>query len=252
LGFAVALRVETVPAMAYGKHRPNSRRDTHIGRHRASTRLPQVGAVTAMLMAAGMALAGPAQAVSDVDWDAIAACESGGNWHISTGNGFYGGLQFTMSTWHAYGGSGNPASASREQQIAVAERILAGQGIGAWPVCGHRSHGTQVRHVKPAADITPVPDKPPVPVSPAPIAHTLAAPPVVPTDVPNIVMGPFLMPMLARPTQSSYMVSSGDTLSSIADAQHVPGGWPELAVANRGIVSDPNSITPDEVLTIPN
>jgi hypothetical protein len=236
--------------MSKGKHRPN-RKDTHTGRHRAIVRLPQAGAVTAVVMAAGIALAGPAQAVSDVDWDAIAACESGGNWHISTGNGFYGGLQFTMSTWHAYGGSGNPASASREQQIAVAERILAGQGIGAWPVCGHRSHGHHASYIAPAADTTPIPDK-----TPAPIAHTLAAPtspasPVVATPVPNIVMGPFLMPMLARPVAASYMVSSGDTLSSIADAQHVPGGWPTLAAANRGIVSDPNAITPDEVLTIP-
>jgi LysM repeat protein len=74
-----------------------------------------------------------------VNWSAIAACESGGNWATSTGNGFYGGLQFTEQTWLAYGGgqyasSANLASAS--QQIAVAQRVLAGQGIGAWPVCG--------------------------------------------------------------------------------------------------------------------
>lgn len=203
--------------------------------------------MTAVVMAAGMVLAGPASAASDVDWDAIAACESGGNWHISTGNGFYGGLQFTMSTWHAYGGSGNPAAASREQQIAVAERILAGQGIGAWPVCGHRSHGHHVTHVEPAAATT-IPDKPVTP-----IVHTLAAPApaTAPVADPEILMGPFLMPVLAS-TQSSYMVASGDTLTSIADAQHVPGGWPALAAANRGVVSDPDAITPDEVLTIPN
>jgi LysM repeat protein len=74
-----------------------------------------------------------------VNWSAVAACESGGNWAASTGNGFYGGLQFTEQTWLAYGGgqyasSANLASAS--QQIAVAQRVLAGQGIGAWPVCG--------------------------------------------------------------------------------------------------------------------
>jgi Transglycosylase-like domain/LysM domain len=73
------------------------------------------------------------------NWQAIAACESGGNWSANTGNGFYGGLQFTQGTWDAYGGgqyasSANLASAS--QQIAVAQRVLAGQGIGAWPVCG--------------------------------------------------------------------------------------------------------------------
>ncbi|MFZ1177625.1 MAG: transglycosylase family protein, partial [Mycobacterium sp.] len=67
-----------------------------------------------------------------VNWDAIAQCESGGNWGISTGNGFSGGLQFTSSTWHANGGSGSPAGASREEQIRVAENVLHTQGIGAW------------------------------------------------------------------------------------------------------------------------
>jgi cell envelope opacity-associated protein A len=73
------------------------------------------------------------------NWAAIAACESGGNWSANTGNGFYGGLQFSQGTWDAYGGGQYAASAnlaSESQQIAVAERVLAGQGIGAWPVCG--------------------------------------------------------------------------------------------------------------------
>jgi hypothetical protein len=73
-----------------------------------------------------------------VNWDAIAACESGGNWATNTGNGYYGGLQFTMGTWHANGGSGSPHNASREEQIRVAEHVLASQGIGAWPSCGRR------------------------------------------------------------------------------------------------------------------
>jgi LysM repeat protein len=73
------------------------------------------------------------------NWSAIAACESGGNWSTNTGNGFYGGLQFTEQTWLAYGGGQYASSAnlaSESQQIAVAQRVLAGQGIGAWPVCG--------------------------------------------------------------------------------------------------------------------
>ena len=73
------------------------------------------------------------------NWAAIAACESGGNWSANTGNGFYGGLQFTQGTWDAYGGGQYASSAdlaSQSQQIAVAQRVLAGQGIGAWPVCG--------------------------------------------------------------------------------------------------------------------
>jgi hypothetical protein len=74
-----------------------------------------------------------------VDWSAIAACESGGNWSISTGNGFYGGLQFTEGTWLANGGGQYAPSANLAtpaEQIAVAGRVLASQGIGAWPVCG--------------------------------------------------------------------------------------------------------------------
>jgi hypothetical protein len=68
-------------------------------------------------------------------WDDLAQCESGGNWSINTGNGFYGGLQFTLSTWRAYGGTGMPHEASREEQIAVAERVQDAQGWGAWPAC---------------------------------------------------------------------------------------------------------------------
>lgn len=68
-------------------------------------------------------------------WDQLAQCESGGNWATNTGNGYYGGLQFTVSTWQGYGGTGMPHEASREEQIAVAERVQAGQGWGAWPAC---------------------------------------------------------------------------------------------------------------------
>jgi len=75
---------------------------------------------------------------ADSVWDKLAQCESSGNWSINTGNGYYGGLQFTMDTWTAYGGTGSPANASREQQIAVAERVLAGQGWGAWPACSSK------------------------------------------------------------------------------------------------------------------
>ncbi len=84
-----------------------------------------------------MALAGAAQADS-VNWDAIAQCESGGKWNINTGNGHYGGLQFKQATWTANGGVGNPATASRAEQIRVAENVLRTQGIKAWPKCGPR------------------------------------------------------------------------------------------------------------------
>jgi hypothetical protein len=98
-----------------------------------------LAAFAGALAVAPMALgAGTANADSGVNWDAVAACESGGNWAINTGNGYYGGLQFTMGTWQSNGGSGSPHNAPREEQIRVAENVLNSQGIGAWPVCGGR------------------------------------------------------------------------------------------------------------------
>ena len=95
--------------------------------------------IAGALVLAPMALAtGTANADSGVNWDAVAACESGGNWAINTGNGYYGGLQFTMGTWRANGGSGSPHNASRAEQIRVANNVLTSQGIGAWPSCGRR------------------------------------------------------------------------------------------------------------------
>jgi hypothetical protein len=82
---------------------------------------------------------GPArQAVTGSVWDRLAQCESGGNWHINTGNGYYGGLQFSASSWAWVGGHGLPHEHSRETQIAMAERLLARQGWGAWPSCSRR------------------------------------------------------------------------------------------------------------------
>ncbi|MEG8184621.1 transglycosylase family protein [Nocardia terpenica] len=69
------------------------------------------------------------------NWDAVAQCESGGDWAKDTGNGHSGGLQFSQSTWEANGGAGRPAEASKEEQIRVAENVLAAEGPGAWPVC---------------------------------------------------------------------------------------------------------------------
>ncbi|MFB9318908.1 transglycosylase family protein [Cryptosporangium minutisporangium] len=83
-----------------------------------------------------------------MNWDAIAQCESGGRWNINTGNGYHGGLQFSPSTWRAYGGgkyAGSAHNASRSEQITVARRVLRGQGIGAWPTCGRKGY-TKTRY----------------------------------------------------------------------------------------------------------
>ncbi|MAU84060.1 transglycosylase family protein [Gordonia sp. Z-3] len=93
----------------------------------------RAGIVGALSLAPFAAVAGTASANN---WDAVAQCESGGNWGINTGNGYYGGLQFSQSTWEANGGVGNPANASKAEQIRVAENVLATQGAGAWPTCG--------------------------------------------------------------------------------------------------------------------
>jgi hypothetical protein len=76
-----------------------------------------------------------------INWDAVARCESGGNWHINTGNGFYGGLQFDYGTWLSNGGGAYASRAdlaSREQQIDIANRVFAARGRSPWPVCGYR------------------------------------------------------------------------------------------------------------------
>ena len=85
--------------------------------------------------AVGATLVAPAQAVDTATWDALAQCESGGNWNINTGNGFYGGVQFTQQSWNGVGMSGSPHGASKAAQIEAAERLLAAQGWGAWPAC---------------------------------------------------------------------------------------------------------------------
>jgi len=97
-----------------------------------------MAALGGALVAAPMALSAGTANADGVNWDAVAACESGGNWSINTGNGYYGGLQFAMGTWQSNGGSGSPHTATREEQIRVANNVLQSQGIGAWPSCGGR------------------------------------------------------------------------------------------------------------------
>lgn len=142
------------------------------GRHRKPTTTRRTAAkvvVTgAVLGAASAAFAAPASAAPDSDWDRLAQCEAGGNWGINTGNGYQGGLQFSPSTWTAHGGGEYAATANqatREEQIAVAEKVLANQGWGAWPSCssslgltsGSTPRSTPAATVTPAAPATPAP-----------------------------------------------------------------------------------------------
>lgn len=136
------------------------------GRHRKPRTSTSTGtavklAITgAVLGGSGGALAGHAGAATDSQWDQVSSCESGGNWAINTGNGYQGGLQFSPATWSAYGGgqyAPEAHRASKEEQIAIAERVLASQGRGAWPVCGGPLAGAAPRNTPTqGSDISPV------------------------------------------------------------------------------------------------
>jgi hypothetical protein len=126
-----------------------------------SNRVLGAAAITGALVAVPFALSSTAEAAPTHDWDGVAQCESGGNWGIDTGNGYYGGLQFTESTWLANGGTGNPSNASKGEQIRVAENVLHSQGAGAWPVCGRYLRWGSSQP-EPAAQPAPAP-KPPAP-----------------------------------------------------------------------------------------
>ncbi len=138
------------------------------GRHRkpttSSVGVAKLAFTGAVIGGGGIALAGHAAAAPDSEWDRVAACESGGNWGINTGNGYHGGLQFSQGTWAAHGGGEYATSAnqaSRDQQIAVAERVLASQGRGAWPVCGRGLSGATPRNILADAH---APEAPPIEV----------------------------------------------------------------------------------------
>ena len=115
--------------------RPTGRRAGRAERINRFRLLLSSACATAMVAVLALIMPGTANADS-VNWDAIAQCESGGNWSTNTGNGHYGGLQFKQATWSANGGLGSPATASRAEQIRVAENVLRTQGLGAWPTCG--------------------------------------------------------------------------------------------------------------------
>ncbi|MFJ5840117.1 transglycosylase family protein [Streptomyces shenzhenensis] len=176
---------------------------------------------------------GTAHAADAATWNKVAACESSGNWSINTGNGYYGGLQFTQSTWAAYGGTAYAPRAdlaTRDQQIAVAEQVLDGQGPGAWPVCSARSGLTR------GGD--------------APGTHTQSAA-TRPARSPVRDVQPQTTPQSRAGTARMYTVVHGDTLSGIADDHRVRGGWQRLYSANRSTVgSDPDLILPGQRLDL--
>jgi LysM repeat protein len=179
-----------------------------------TARVLLLSASTAALIAAGSTIA---SAAPSVDWDRIAQCESGNNWSTNTGNGYSGGLQFSPSTWQANGGTGSAHQASREEQIRVAERVLASQGIGAWGTCGRRGGNSpqpvRQRHVPNAGKS---------------VSRVV---PVVPAAVPS-----------ASNPDGDYTIKAGDTLSSIATELRVDGGWQALVAKNSQFLTNPDLI----------
>jgi LysM repeat protein len=209
---------------------------TNPGKHRRptiATRTIARVAIAGLAVGAPLAIAaGPAQAEGSVNWDAVAQCESGGDWNINTGNGYSGGLQFAPGTWRANGGQGSAHTASREEQIRVAENVLKTQGIKAWPVCGKKAGSAGAA-------------KAPVKKATAPKVKKATPKAAKPASAPKPAAAPAAAP---QTTAGDYTVKAGDTLSNIAQQLNVSGGWQSLAEKNKSTVSNPNLIFPGQVL----
>ncbi|GAA3501884.1 resuscitation-promoting factor protein RpfA [Streptomyces prasinosporus] len=232
------------------------------GKHRRpskASRAIAVAGVTGAAVAAPLMVAGNASAATASEWDAVAQCESGGNWSINTGNGYYGGLQFSASTWAAYGGTQYASSADRAtkaQQIEIAEKVLAGQGKGAWPVCGKNlsstpysgggsaqtqdagssqgspAQGQQQERSTGSAETRETGQKASRSAERRQAKKTVTTP-----TGEKVAKG-----------DGEYRVVKGDTLSSIAQEHDVEGGWAELFELNDDIVEDADLIYPGQQL----
>jgi LysM repeat protein len=163
------------------------------------------------------------RAVDKRIWDRIAQCESNGHWHVNSGNGYYGGLQFQHPTWVEHGGlalAKRADLATREQQIRVAEAVRARQGWNAWPVCSRRAGVTGPRRSTGSGRST-------LPTAPPPSAAE-------------------------RPIGRVHAVRRGESLSSIAQRYGLPGGWPALYRANAtAIGADPDRLIAGTRLRLP-
>lgn len=197
-----------------------------------------IAAVSGAALFAVVAGAHASSAAPVSTWDRVAACESGGNWHINTGNGYFGGLQFASSTWRSYGGGAYASRAdlaSKSAQINVAERVLASQGVGAWPVCGPRAGLSRSA----AAPGTTVERK---------AARKKSRPA---TGLRHRSLNKIgSKPQAAVSGPNSYTVVRGDTLSQIA-SERTRDSWRRLYERNTDVVgADPDLILPGEVLRL--
>ncbi|GGN43278.1 LysM peptidoglycan-binding domain-containing protein [Streptomyces fuscichromogenes] len=196
-----------------------------------------------------LAATGNATAADNGVWDRIAQCESGGNWHINTGNGYYGGLQFSASTWRAYGGTAYASTAdqaSREAQIAVATKVQHAQGWNAWPVCSARAGATgsapESASVTTKSTTESATKSSKSSKSSTTSATRKSAPAVKAPQRPADHTG-------RTSSGDGYTVREGDTLSGIAERHGT--SWQRLYAANKAVIGDdPNLIMPGQRLAL--
>ncbi|WP_340378342.1 transglycosylase family protein [Streptomyces sp. SS7] len=229
------------------------------GKHRRpskATRVAALAGVTGVAIAAPLMAAGNASAATASEWDAVAQCESGGNWSINTGNGYYGGLQFSASTWAAYGGTAYAARAdlaSKEQQITIAEKVLAGQGKGAWPVCGTGLSSTPYGGGAGSTGSGSTGSSSSSSGSSG--SSSSATRSTEQQTASRSSERPAASRTVTTPTgkkvkkgDGEYKVVKGDSLSSIAEKHKVKGGWQKLFQLNKDIVEDADLIYPGQQL----
>jgi LysM repeat protein len=195
-----------------------------------------IGLVATLALTLGISFgaAPPASAAKTV-WDKVASCESGGRWNINTHNGYYGGLQFSSRTWKGFGGkkyASNAHKATKGEQIAIARRVLAGQGPKAWSSCGRKAKLTK-KNGKANKKATPATN---------PGAKKASKPASKPAKKPTATP--------VSSTSKTVRVKSGDTLAKIAKRNHVDGGWRGLWELNKKTVKNPNNISVGQVLKI--
>ncbi|MFE1435431.1 transglycosylase family protein [Streptomyces griseoaurantiacus] len=238
-------KVRTTPPAVGGPDRPRASRTARGAAVLAGALLAPAG-----LLAAA---AGGAAAADGGVWDRIARCESGGNWHIDTGNGYYGGLQFSGGTWRAYGGTAYAATAdgaSREAQIAVATRVQRAQGWGAWPVCSARAGATGSAPA--ASGGTASGSGRSSGGSGGSGASNSAPHRAAPESAPSRRTAPADRPARHADRGASrgdYTVRTGDTLSGIAERHGTT--WQRLYIANSDVIgADPDLIVPGRRLDL--
>ncbi|KPC83363.1 MULTISPECIES: transglycosylase family protein [Streptomyces] len=221
------------------------------GKHRRpskAVRIATLAGVTGAAVAVPLMGATGASAASVDTWDAVAQCESGGNWSINTGNGYYGGLQFSQSSWAAAGGTQYAARAdlaSKDQQIAAAEKLLDLQGPGAWACAG--AGGLTNDGVDPGVDTGSEKNGD---TAPQAAPEREAEQPATRSEKRTAPKETVTTPTGGKVEKGDgeYKVKAGDTLSKIADAEKVKGGWEKLFKLNDDIVDEADLIFPGQQL----